>query len=106
MTKRGIHRANRGFLARSNRPMSMVSMGCKNKKRGGFFQYALTGAAPGFRRRDSGALSSLGNEGTVWSASTEANGAEGWRLTFLTTSMNPQSAHSCAFGFLLRCLSE
>ena len=69
-------------------------------------RFLLARPAPGCRRRDSGALSSLGNEGTVWSASTEANGAEGWRLTFLTTSMNPQSAHSCAFGFLLRCLSE
>ncbi|WP_294596607.1 hypothetical protein [uncultured Rikenella sp.] len=47
---------------------------------------------------------SVGNEGSVWSAS--ANGAYGVYLRFVMNAAQPSSSSTRANGFLLRCLSE
>ncbi|WP_300728516.1 hypothetical protein [uncultured Rikenella sp.] len=65
-------------------------------------------AAPGFRDAGNngrlGALSAVGNEGSVWSAS--ANGTNGVFLRFLMNTAQSGYSSSRAFGFQLRCLSE
>ncbi|WP_304708612.1 hypothetical protein [uncultured Rikenella sp.] len=63
-------------------------------------------AAPGFRSYASGALSGVGGEGTVWSASVPDGSTGAWRLLFSATIMDPSSAYTRGNGFLLRCLSE
>ena len=64
--------------------------------------------APGFRDSGSngyfGALSHVGNEGSVWSAS--ANGTLGVYLRFVMTAAQPTYSSYRANGFQLRCLSE
>ena len=60
--------------------------------------------APGFRRDDTGALLSVGNEGSVWSAA--ANGTYGVYLRFVVNAARPSNSDSRAYGFPLRCLSE
>ncbi len=63
-------------------------------------------AAPGYRSYASGALSGVGGEGTVWSASVPDGSTGAWRLLFSATIMNPSSAYTRGNGFQLRCLSE
>ena len=62
-------------------------------------------AAPGYRSYASGALSGVGGEGTVWSASVPDGSTGAWRLLFSATNMNPSNANNRGNGFLLRCLS-
>ncbi|WP_300829470.1 hypothetical protein [uncultured Rikenella sp.] len=63
-------------------------------------------AAPGYRSYASGALSGVGGEGTVWSASVPDGSTGAWRLLFSATIMDPSSAYTRGNGFQLRCLSE
>ncbi|WP_294601131.1 hypothetical protein [uncultured Rikenella sp.] len=61
-------------------------------------------AAPGFRCYPSGVQFSVGDEGTVWSAS--ANGTNGVYLRFVKDAVQPSNPYDRAGGFQLRCLSE
>ncbi|WP_300646475.1 hypothetical protein [uncultured Rikenella sp.] len=64
-----------------------------------------TKPAPGLRGRTSGKLDgSVGNEGSVWSAS--ANDEYWIYLHFYMTILNPKGSLNRAAGFPLRCLSE
>ncbi|WP_297830103.1 hypothetical protein [uncultured Rikenella sp.] len=60
--------------------------------------------APGYRRRDTGALSTVGGNGYSWSSAV--GGTNGMYLFFSVTYLNPSSATSRAYGYQLRCLSE
>ncbi|WP_294600767.1 hypothetical protein [uncultured Rikenella sp.] len=60
--------------------------------------------APGFRDLNTGALSYVGNEGSVWSAS--ADGIYSVRVRFLTNAVQPDYARYRGHGLQLRCLSE
>ncbi|WP_294593636.1 hypothetical protein [uncultured Rikenella sp.] len=60
--------------------------------------------APGYRLCISGALSHVGYEGSVWSASTL--GAYGVSLRFVMNAAQPGYSDNRANGFQLRCLSE
>ncbi|WP_300730560.1 hypothetical protein [uncultured Rikenella sp.] len=61
-------------------------------------------AAPGFRNHASGAPGGVGNEGSVWSAST--SGIGGLDLYFHITGLYLNSSNGRGYGFQLRCLSE
>ncbi|WP_294592787.1 hypothetical protein [uncultured Rikenella sp.] len=71
------------------------------KKKGG--RYADS-PAPGYRNYTLGALSGVGNEGSVWSAS--ASGIGGLDLYFHITGLYLNSSNGRGYGFQLRCLSE
>ena len=60
--------------------------------------------APGCRHRDTGALSSVGNDGYSWSSAF--GNTDGMRLFFYVTGLYPSGAYHRGFGFQLRCLSE
>ncbi|WP_300726132.1 hypothetical protein [uncultured Rikenella sp.] len=60
--------------------------------------------APGYRRRDTGALLGCGNEGSAWAAATkETNGVY---LRGVMNAAQPSYSDYRTFGFQLRCLSE
>ncbi|WP_304708285.1 hypothetical protein [uncultured Rikenella sp.] len=61
-------------------------------------------SAPGYRDRGEGALWSVGDEGSVWSAAT--NGTGGVYLRFVVNAAQPSASSSRVHGFPLRCLSE
>ncbi len=60
--------------------------------------------APGYRISTSGALNSVGSEGSVWSAS--ADGTSGVYLRSVLNAAQPSNSTYRAYGFPLRCLSE
>ena len=60
--------------------------------------------APGFRYYNSGALISVGGEGSVWSAA--ANGTASVYLRFVVNAAQPNHLIGRVYGFQLRCLSE
>ncbi|WP_300730630.1 hypothetical protein [uncultured Rikenella sp.] len=60
--------------------------------------------APGFRYYNSGALISVGGEGSVWSAT--ANEAASVYLRFVVNAAQPNHLIGRVYGFQLRCLSE
>ncbi|WP_294594173.1 hypothetical protein [uncultured Rikenella sp.] len=61
--------------------------------------------APGYRHRDTGALSSVGNDGYSWSSAT-TEGGDGLDLNFDSEYLGSGDAHHRVYGFQLRCLSE
>ncbi|WP_304708320.1 hypothetical protein [uncultured Rikenella sp.] len=65
---------------------------------------ATTLPAPGYRRRDTGALLSVGNDGYSWTSTV--TDTDGMRLGFSVTWFDSSSTGSRAYGFQLRCLSE
>lgn len=60
--------------------------------------------AGGYRHRDTGALTAVGNEGSVWSGSF--SGTSGRCLHFGSAWLNPEGAGGRAYGFQVRCLQE
>ncbi|WP_294596542.1 hypothetical protein [uncultured Rikenella sp.] len=62
------------------------------------------GTAPGFHRRDTGALGNVGHSGCNWSSTVSST--YGMGLSFDVTWLDPSYANSRAYGFQLRCLSE
>ncbi|WP_294599280.1 hypothetical protein [uncultured Rikenella sp.] len=60
--------------------------------------------APGFRRRDTGALGHVGSYGYSWSSTVSS--INGMHLDFGVTWLDPSHANTRAYGFQLRCLSE
>lgn len=60
------------------------------------------GGYPGYRHANSGALTNVGNEGSVWSGSV--SGTNGCYLHFHATNLNPGNATNRANGLLVRCL--
>ena len=60
--------------------------------------------APGYRYRDTGALSSVGDGGYSWASTV--GGTNGLHLRLTMTWLNPSSAGTRASSFPLRCLSE
>lgn len=58
--------------------------------------------APGYRNAATGALTNVGNEGSVWSGS--ASDANGYYLNFHATWLNPENATNRAHGLPVRCL--
>ena len=64
--------------------------------------------APGYRHRDTGALSYVGGEGSVWSSASYGSGDHyrGMYLHFNVTWLSPSNTAHRANGLQLRCLSE
>ncbi|WP_298081259.1 hypothetical protein [uncultured Rikenella sp.] len=60
--------------------------------------------APGYRSRDTGALSNVGSYGCSWASTVSGTG--GMSLGFYVTWLYPSNAYYRAYGFQLRCLSE
>ena len=60
------------------------------------------GGYPGFRHANTGVLTNVGNEGSVWSGS--ASGTNGFYLNFKSTNLNPGNATNRANGLQVRCL--
>lgn len=60
--------------------------------------------APGYRHRDTGALTAVGNNGYSWSSSV--NGINGMNLNFNATGLNPSNSNNRAYGFQVRCLQH
>ncbi len=60
--------------------------------------------APGYRHRDTGALSSVGYGGFSYSSSV--SGSTGVYLDFCVTDLRPSYTDYRAYGFQLRCLQE
>ncbi len=65
---------------------------------------SINSSAPGYRHRDTGALSAGGLDGYSWSSAV--SGTVGVFLHFYTQYLNPSNAGLRAYGFQLRCLSE
>lgn len=60
------------------------------------------GGDPGYRHANSGVLTNVGNEGSVWSGSV--SGTNGCYLNFHATNLNPGNATNRANGLQVRCL--
>ncbi|WP_300729158.1 hypothetical protein [uncultured Rikenella sp.] len=63
-----------------------------------------SGTAPGLRNRHTGVLYSVGDEGSVWSASSDETNSI-W-LRFVMDAVQASYAYRRSYGFQLRCLSE
>ena len=59
---------------------------------------------PGFRHYSSGALMSIGVEGSAWSYSVSGN--YGVYLRFVTNDVQPSFARTRGYGFPVRCIQE
>ncbi len=62
--------------------------------------------APGFRHYGTGALTLVGNEGTVWSGTAESGSTNAWRLLFDVPRVTPQAANYRTYAFQVRCLQH
>ena len=58
--------------------------------------------APGYRHRDTGALTNVGNNGYSWSSSVSST--NGMNLNFNSSWLNPSNTNNRAYGFQVRCL--
>ncbi len=63
---------------------------------------AILSCAPGYRHRDTGVLTSVGNNGYSWSSTV--SGTNGVNLNFNTSWLNPSNTNNRAYGFQVRCL--
>ena len=57
---------------------------------------------PGYRHRDTGVLTSVGNNGYSWSSTVSST--NGMNLNFNYAGLNPSNANNRAYGFQVRCL--
>ena len=60
--------------------------------------------APGYRHRDTGALTNVGNNGYSWSSSVSST--NGRNLKFNSPWLNPSNTNNRAFGLQVRCLQH